>query len=119
MIRTHPPWLGRADSPGASLVKKTQMTFFQLDAPVALARRVACLWYESGLGLLHALARRPDGRDLLLLRGQRAERLCDQVRVRRDHVLPPRRVHHVCRVTPAIRQSRTVQKFLAYIFSIA
>lgn len=54
----------------------------------------------GALGLLDALARRPDGRDLLLLRGERAERLGDEVRVRRDHVLPARRVHHVRSVTP-------------------
>lgn len=55
---------------------------------------------QRGLGLLDALARRPDGRDLLVLRGERAERLRDQVRVRRDHVLPAGGVHHVGRVTP-------------------
>lgn len=70
----------------------------------------------AGLGLLDALARRPDGRDLLLLRGQRAERLGDQVRVRRDHVLPPRRVHHVRRVTPESSQGRTVQNFQAILY---
>lgn len=53
----------------------------------------------AALGLLHTLARRPDGGDLLLLRGQCAEGLRDQVRVRRDHVLPTRSVHYVCSVT--------------------
>lgn len=94
MIRTHPPRLsGRGPSSGQP-------------------RRGVSLVRGGALGLLDALARRPDGRDLLLLRGQRAERLGDQVRVRRDHVLPPRRVHHVRRVTPASGQGRTVQHLL-------
>lgn len=68
------------------------------------------------LGLLHALARGPYGRDLLLLRGERAERLRDQVRVRRDHVLPPGRVHHVSRVTPVTTTNTTITfKFFFFV----
>lgn len=62
-------------------------------------RTVVC-----ALGLLHSLARRPDGRDLLLLRRQRAEGFGDQVRVRRDHVLPACCVHHICCVTAVMRK---------------
>lgn len=55
----------------------------------------------GALGLLDAFPRGPYGRDLLLLGGERAERLGYEVRVRRDHVLPAGRVHHVRCVTPA------------------
>lgn len=58
-------------------------------------RLVRLAW---ALGLLHAFARRADGRDLLLLGGKRAESLRDQVRVGRDHILPTRCVHDVRRV---------------------
>lgn len=82
-------------------------------ASAAAAKAVGAVWATEAvmrlqaLGQLRPFPRRPDGRYLLLLRGQCPERLRDEVRMRRDHVLPPGRVHHVRRVTPGICRQLT------------